>query len=202
MKMDSLDTLLIAELRDIYDAEKQITRALPKLTKAASSEQLKEALAEHLEITKGQIGRLEEIFGMLDEKPKSHPCAGMKGILEEGGEILKADKRGGNRNLLDAAIIAGAQKVEHYEMAAYGTLRTYAEMLGNERIAQLLEQTKQEEAEADRKLSSISEELLTAENTASGEEDTDQEDEEMQEEVGNGTRHGARRPAASGSSRH
>jgi ferritin-like metal-binding protein YciE len=160
MRLDSLDTLLTEELRDVYDAEKQITRALPKLTKAAHSRELKDALKEHLEVTKGHINRLEEVFSMLDEKPRSRPCTGMKGLLKEGGEIAKTGKRGSDDNVADAAIISAAQRVEHYEIAAYGTLRTYAEQLGNDRIAKLLEQTKQEEADADRKLSSISEDLL------------------------------------------
>lgn len=162
MKLDSLDTLLTEELRDVYDAEKQITKALPKMAKAAHSVELKEALEEHLDVTKGQIRRLEEIFGILDEKPRSRPCAGMKGIIEEGREMMRVDKRDSDEHLMDAALISAAQRVEHYEIAAYGTLRTYAEQMGNDRIARLLEQTKQEEAEADRKLSVISGELLSA----------------------------------------
>lgn len=212
MKIDSLDTLLTEELRDIYDAEKQITKALPKMAKAASSPQLRQALQEHLEVTRGQIGRIEEIFGLLDEKPKSHPCAGMKGIIEEGGEVL-SEKRGSSENLSDAAIISSAQRVEHYEIAAYGTLRTYAEMLGNERVARLLEQTKQEEAEADRKLSSISEEILSEERAGL---ETEDEEIDMEEdgdigkaEVSGGNGHRAarsssssgRKPSARGSSR-
>lgn len=212
MKIDSLDTLLTEELRDIYDAEKQITKALPKMAKAASSPQLRQALQEHLEVTRGQIGRIEEIFGLLDEKPKSHPCAGMKGIIEEGGEVL-SEKRGSSENLSDAAIISSAQRVEHYEIAAYGTLRTYAEMLGNERVARLLEQTKQEEAEADRKLSSISEEILSEERAGLETEDEEidmEEDEDIgKAEVSGGNGHRAarsssssgRKPSARGSSR-
>jgi ferritin-like metal-binding protein YciE len=165
MKIDSLDTLLTEELRDIYDAEKQITKALPKMAKAARSDELKEALQEHLEVTRGQIARLEEIFGILEEKPKSRPCAGMKGIIQEGSEMMQFDKRGSDEHLTDAAIISTAQRVEHYEIAVYGTLRTYAERLGNNRVARLLEQTKREEAEADRRLSQISEELLSMEGS-------------------------------------
>ena len=206
MKLDSLDTLMTEELRDVYDAEKQITKALPKLVKAANARELKDALREHLEITKGQITRLEEIFELLDQKPRSHPCAGMKGILEEGNEMLQVDKRGSSENLMDAAIISAAQRVEHYEIAAYGTLRTFAETLGNNRVAQLLEQTKEEEEEADRKLSSISEHLLAAERNGMGEEDEDtevEEDEEVEEDVsmaGNG-RHGSKNPPAARSRR-
>lgn len=132
---------------------------------------------------------------MLDERPRSRPCAGMKGIIEEGGEFLKMDKRETNENLNDAAIISAAQKVEHYEIAAYGTLRTFAEMLGNDRIAQLLEQTKQEEAEADRKLSSISENLLSAEREG-GEEAGEDEGMGRSRSAGNGR--SPRRPASNG----
>src|SRR5262245_1285869 len=203
MRLDSLDTLMTEELRDVYDAEKQITRALPKMAKAAHSPELKEALQEHLEVTKGQIARLEEIFGLLDEKPKSRPCAGMKGLIEEGSEIIQADKRASRGNIADAAIIAAAKRVEHYEIAAYGTLRTYAELLGNDRVAQLFEQTKEEESEADRKLTSISEQLLSAERDGSKEdEEIDIEDEEdiedIEEDRTGGNGRGSRRPAATG----
>jgi ferritin-like metal-binding protein YciE len=181
MKLETLDTLLTEELRDVYDAEKQITRALPKMAKAAHSPELKEALQEHLEVTRGQIERLEEIFGLLDEKPKSKPCAGMKGLIEEGSEMLEMDKNS-DENLMDAAIISAAQRVEHYEMAAYGTLRTYAECLGNDRVAQLLEQTKEEEEEADRKLSEISEQILQAAQNGMNEGEEDDEDIEEEED--------------------
>src|SRR5581483_3876143 len=164
MKLDSLDTLLTEELRDVYDAEKQITKALPKMVKAAHSDELREALEAHLEITKKHVERLEEIFGLLNEKPKSRPCAGMKGIIQEGGEMMQFEKRGSEENLTDAAIISAAQRVEHYEIAAYGTLRAYAEQLGNNRVARVLEQTKTEEVEADRKLREISMQLLSAEH--------------------------------------
>jgi ferritin-like metal-binding protein YciE len=205
MKIDSLDTLLTEELRDVYDAEKQITKALPKMAKAAHSPELKEALQEHLEITKGQISRLEEIFGLLDEKPKSHPCSGMKGLIEEGNEMLEIDKRASDGNLMDAAIISAAQRVEHYEISAYGTLRTFAEHLGNDRIARLLEQTKEEEAEADRKLTEISEHLLQSAGNGFGEEEEEEMDvvgeEEDEGAGGNGRRSARKRPAASGRSR-
>ena len=200
MKIDSLDTLLTEELRDVYDAEKQITKALPKMVKAAHSEELKDALQEHLEITKGQITRLEEIFGLLDQKPRSRPCAGMKGIIEEGSEILHADKRASDENLMDAALISAAQRVEHYEISAYGTLRTFAERLGNDRIAQLLEQTKQEEAEADRKLTSISEHLLAG-NGAGFANEAQEEEQQMSGGNGRGSSRRAGRTSTSGSRR-
>jgi ferritin-like metal-binding protein YciE len=206
MKLDTLDTLMTEELRDVYDAEKQITKALPKLAKAAHSPELKEALQEHLEVTKGQIARLEEIFGLLDEKPKSKPCAGMKGLLEEGSQILEeTDKRASDGNLMDAAIIAAAQRVEHYEISAYGTLRTHAERLGNDRVAQLLEQTKEEEAEADRKLTEISEQILqSAHNGFEEEEDEEIEEEDGSERrmtAGNGRKSSASQPSSSTRSR-
>jgi len=206
MKLDTLDTLMTEELRDVYDAEKQITKALPKLAKAAHSQELKEALQEHLEVTRGQIARLEEIFGLLDEKPKSKPCAGMKGLIEEGNEILQEAKGDSDENLMDAAIISAAQRVEHYEISAYGSLRTYAECLGNDSVAQLLEQTKEEEAEADRKLTEISEQILqNAQNGMEEEddEDIDEDEESADEEMssGNGRKSAVKRPAATGRSR-
>jgi ferritin-like metal-binding protein YciE len=158
MTIDSIDTLLTEELKDIYDAEKQITKALPKMIKAASSPELKQAFEEHLEITKRQISRLEEVFELLDEKAGSKPCAGMKGLLQEGEEVMQEDMD--EELLYDAALIGAAQKVEHYEIAAYGTVRTFAQMLGNGQVVDLLEQTLEEEKEADRKLTEISEAFL------------------------------------------
>ena len=196
MKLDSLDTLMTEELRDVYDAEKQITKALPKMAKAAHSPELKEALQEHLEVTKGQIARLEEIFGLLDEKPRGKPCSGMKGLLEEGNEVLEEAKGGSDENLMDAAIISAAQRVEHYEISAYGTLRTYAECLGNDRVAQLLEQTKEEEAEADKKLSEISEQILQNAQNGMAEEDEEADETDAGHEhvsAGNGRKTSTRR---------
>jgi len=194
MKLDSLDTLLTEELRDVYDAEKQITKAPPKMVKAAHSDDLREALQEHLEVTRGHVARLEEIFGLLNEKPKSRPCAGMKGIIQEGGEMMQFDSRGSEENLTDAALISAAQRVEHYEIAAYGTLRSYAEQLGNDRVARLLEQTKEEEVEADRKLSEISEQLLSAEQ--GGMEAADSEDEQESDGHSRSTGNGRSRSSA------
>jgi ferritin-like metal-binding protein YciE len=176
MTIDSIDTLLTEELKDIYDAEKQITKALPKMAKAASAPELKQAFEEHLEITKKQISRLEEVFELLDEKASSKTCAGMKGLLQEGEEVMKEDVD--EEVLHDAAIIGAAQKVEHYEIAAYGTVRTFAQMLGNDQVVDLLEQTLEEEKEADRKLTEISEALLQG-ISEEGEEYTESmEDEE------------------------
>ena len=173
MKIERLEQLFQEELRDLYDAEKQLVRALPKMAKAASSEELRDALTEHLEITKGQVQRLEQIFESLDMRAKGKPCAGMKGIIEEGREVMEEDA---TEELLDAALIGAAQRVEHYEMAAYGTARTFAEQLGNTEAAQLLEQTLEEEKEADEKLTEISESLLSgmsAQDQTEGEEEAE-----------------------------
>src|SRR5262245_61424011 len=116
MKIDSLDTLLLEEIKDLYDAEKRLVKAIPKMAKAANSDELRSALEEHLEVTRNQVSRLEEVFELLDAKPKAKSCAGMQGIIEEGQETLQQD---GEPALLDAAIIGAAQRVEHYEMAAY-----------------------------------------------------------------------------------
>jgi ferritin-like metal-binding protein YciE len=157
MKIEKLDQLFEEELRDIYDAEKQLVKALPKMAKAASSQELQEALSEHLEVTKGQVQRLERIFESLGAKPKGKTCAGMKGLIEEGQEVMEEDA---TEELMDAALIGAAQRVEHYEIAAYGTARTFAEQLGNDEAAELLQQTLSEEEEADEKLTLISEALL------------------------------------------
>jgi ferritin-like metal-binding protein YciE len=167
MKIDSLSTLLQEEMKDIYDAEKRLVRALPKMAKAATSEDLRQALQEHLEVTKGQVQRLEQAFELLGAKAKAKTCAGMKGLIEEGEEVMSENAPD---NLMDAAIIGAAQRVEHYEMAAYGTARTFAERLGNDEVASLLEETLNEEKEADRKLTQISEQLLQGMDEASGQE--------------------------------
>jgi len=152
MKLDNLQRLFVKELRDLYDAEHQITDALPKLIDAAHNPQLKHALQEHLTVTKQQVSRLDRIFQMLGEKPTGETCKGMKGVIKEGDEIVSA---GGDPSTIDAGIISAAQRVEHYEMAGYGTVRTYAKLLGQTQMASLLQQTLDEEAEADNKLTEI-----------------------------------------------
>jgi ferritin-like metal-binding protein YciE len=152
MKLENLQQLFVTELRDLYDAENQITAALPKLIDAAHHTELKDALGEHLEVTKEQIARLDRIFQMLNEKATGETCKGMKGVIKEGDEIVS---RGGDPSTIDAGIISAAQRVEHYEMAGYGTVRTYAELLGKNDIAQLLQQTLDEEEEADETLTNI-----------------------------------------------
>ncbi len=152
MKLENLQQLFLKELRDLYDAEKQITDALPKMIDAAKYPELKNALQQHLSVTKQQISRLDRIFQMMNEKASGETCKGMKGVIKEGDEIVS---QGGDPSTVDAGIISAAQRVEHYEMAGYGTVRTYAELLGKREIAQLLQQTLNEEKEADETLSNI-----------------------------------------------
>jgi ferritin-like metal-binding protein YciE len=155
--VDSLQTLMIEELKDLYDAEKQITKALPKMAKAASSDKLRAAFEEHLEQTHGQIERLEEAFSHLGLAARGKKCEGIKGLIEEGKDHMKEIEED---STLDAALIGAAQKVEHYEMAAYGTARTFAMRLGYDEVAALLEQTLEEEKTADRLLSELAESVV------------------------------------------
>lgn len=157
MKLDSLNTLLEEELKDIYSAEKQLTKALPKMAKKATSPELKEALQEHLEITKSQVERLERVFKELGKSPKAKTCAAMKGLIEEASEMMEEDAEDA---VMDAAIIGCAQKVEHYEIATYGTLKTWAERVGETRAARLLDETLQEEGDADKLLTEIAESMV------------------------------------------
>jgi len=159
MKIDTLNTLLIEELKDIYDFEKRLVRAIPKMAKAASSEELRSGLMEHLEVTRGHVERIEQIFELLAAPAKAKTCAGMKGIIEEGEETLQLDTED---TLRDVAITGAAQRVEHYEMAAYSSARTMAENLGNQEVADLLQKTWDEEREADEKLGTLAEQLLTS----------------------------------------
>jgi ferritin-like metal-binding protein YciE len=152
MSIENFQELLVDELKDLYSAEKQIVRALPKLAKAATSPELKDALLSHLEETKGHVERLEEIAEMVGKKLTGKTCAGMQGVLEEGSEVLEDTDKG---NVRDAAMIAAAQRVEHYEMAGYGSARDFAKLLGMPDVASLLEQTLEEEKAADKKLTSI-----------------------------------------------
>jgi ferritin-like metal-binding protein YciE len=156
MKESALKELYLKELRDTYDAEKQITKALPKMAKAASSTQLRQGFEEHLEQTKNHITRLEQIFEELDESPKGESCDGMEGLIEEGSNIMDEDLEGEAK---DAGLISAAQRVEHYEMAAYGTLRTYANILGDKKAASLLQETLDEEKETDQNLTRLAEKI-------------------------------------------
>ena len=166
MKLDTLKKLYVEELRDVYSAEQQLLKALPKMAKGASSDELKQAFEDHLEQTKGHVERLEEIFETLDEKPTGKTCKAMKGLIEEGSEILKQD---GEDSVLDAGIIAAAQKVEHYEMATYGTLRTWADLLNEDEAASLLQETLDEEAQADKTLNELATEVINPEALLEGE---------------------------------
>jgi ferritin-like metal-binding protein YciE len=152
MKLENLQQLYLKELRDLYSAENQITDVLPKLIDAAHNSELKNALQEHLNVTQTQIARLEQIFQSLNEKPSGETCKGMKGVIKEGDEMVSA---GGDPSTVDAGIISAAQRVEHYEMAGYGTVRTYAKLLGRDQDATLLQQTLDEEEEADQTLTQI-----------------------------------------------
>jgi ferritin-like metal-binding protein YciE len=151
MSAENLKELFVEEIRDIYDAEKQLVKALPKMAKAVESVELRGAFEEHLEITRAHVLRLEEVFKVLGTAARGKTCEGMKGLIEEGQEAME-EMEG---TVLDAALIASAQKVEHYEIATYGTLATFAEVLGMEDAKDLLGQTLDEEKEADEKLTQI-----------------------------------------------
>ncbi len=154
MPIESLQNLYIEELKDIYSAEQQIMKALPKMAAGANHNTLKTAFTEHLEVTREQVRRLETIFEELGEKPTGKKCKGMEGLLEEGEEMLKEP---GDPDVKDAGLIGAAQKVEHYEIAAYGTARTLALQLGLQNHADLLQQTLDEEGETDKRLTSLAE---------------------------------------------
>lgn len=154
MKLDNLKSLLVEDLMDLYDAERQITEALPQMIEAASSPDLKRSLEEHLKVTKKQSERLDKVFKRMGIEVEEKTCEGMKGLIKEGQKVLRQKAE---PEVQDAAIIAAAQKVEHYEIAGYGTARTYARMLGDMETAQLLEQTLDEEGQADQKLTKLAE---------------------------------------------
>jgi len=151
MAAENLQELFVEELRDVYDAEKQITKALPKMARAVESDELRAAFEEHLDITRMQINRLEEVFKSLGLAARGKTCDGMKGLLEEGQSHMEEL----DGSTLDAALIGAAQRVEHYEIAAYGTLATWADLLGHQDAKDLLGQTLEEEKEADEKLTGI-----------------------------------------------
>jgi ferritin-like metal-binding protein YciE len=156
MQKNSLRQLYIDELKDLYSAETQMVRALPKLAKASSSAELRQAFEEHLRQTSEHVSRLEQIFEMLEEKPSGKKCLGMEGLVKEGGETMKEEYDG---PLMDAALIGAAQRVEHYEIAGYGTVRAFAELLGENDHLALIEHTLQEEKQADDKLTQLAEQI-------------------------------------------
>lgn len=160
MKLKNLEDLLLHELKDLYSAENQLVKALPKMAKAASHQELKAAFEEHLEQTEGHVERLDEIAEMLDKKLTGHTCKAMKGLIEEGSDLISEDAEASVR---DAGLIGAAQRVEHYEIAGYGTARCLAEQLGHSEIADLLEQTLEEEKETDENLSELATSTINAE---------------------------------------
>ena len=154
MKLNSLEDLFVEQLRDLYDDENQLVKALPKMAKAASSKELTSAFESHLEETKHHVTRLEQAFNKFGKKAKAQTCAAMQGLVKEGGEMMS---QWGSDEVRDAGLIACAQRVEHYEIAGYGCARTFAQQLGNFEAARLLEETLNEEKHADEKLNSIAE---------------------------------------------
>jgi ferritin-like metal-binding protein YciE len=179
MKEGKFEDLLRQELVDLYDAEKQILKALPKMAKAASSEELVEAFQQHMEETKGQVERLEKIFEAMGEQPGSKRCEGMQGLLKEG-ERLVAEMS--PSEVLDIGLIAAAQKVEHYEISGYSSVRTLAQMLGQQEAADLLQETLVEEEATDETLTEIAEGILGGEESDTDEEDLEGDiDEEIED---------------------
>jgi ferritin-like metal-binding protein YciE len=167
MEQDSLRQLYVDELKDLYSAETQLVKALPKIAKASSNDELRQAFEEHLEQTKEHVSRLEKIFETLNEKATGKKCLGMEGLVKEGAETMDEDYED---QIMDAALIGAAQRVEHYEIAGYGTVRAFAELLGESEHVSLLEQTLEEEKEADEKLSELAQQI-NAEGVEGSEED-------------------------------
>lgn len=153
-EFNNLNDLFVQQLKDLYDGEMQLTEALPLMAEAATSSQLKNAFQSHLRETQGHVQRLEQVFRAINQEPKRESCPAMKGMIKEGNDVMKAK---GDPNVRDAALIAAAQRVEHYEMAGYGSVRTFAHQLGRDDLAQILQQTLNEEGEADKKLTAIAE---------------------------------------------
>jgi ferritin-like metal-binding protein YciE len=177
MNKNDLHELYIEQLRDLYSAENQLVKALPKMAEAATTDELRTAFEEHLEQTQGHVQRLETIFENLGEKPTGEKCKGMEGLVAEGSEVIENDDFEGE--LKDAALIAAAQRVEHYEIAGYGTVRTFASLLEDDEAVELLEQTLEEEKETDQKLTEIAESVNLE---AQGQEDQEQDEEAGVEE--------------------
>src|SRR5947208_13457066 len=173
MADNGLRDLYLDELRDLHNAENQLVKALPKMAKASSSDELREGFEQHLEQTKGHVERLEQIFEALDESPKGTKCVGMEGLIKEGSEIMDEDFEGA---VMDAALIGAAQRVEHYEIAAYGTVIAFANQLGESEHASLLKETWEEEKETDQKLTSLSEEMNSQASSESGRAESEDEE--------------------------
>src|SRR5688572_24770443 len=175
MSAENLREALVEEIRDLYNAEKQLVKALPKMAKGAESDELREAFEKHLEETEGQVTRLERVFELLHEKPRGKHCAGMAGIVEEGSEKLQEDMEG---SVLDACLIASAQKVEHYEISAYGSAIAWAEALSLNEVCDVLNETLEEEKAADEKLSALAESGINQAATAGESEGDEMDDDE------------------------
>jgi ferritin-like metal-binding protein YciE len=157
MELNSFDGLFVEQIQDLYDAEQRLTRALPKMAEAAHNPALKSAFQEHLRQTESQVSRLEQIFQMLGTSAESKTCEAMKGLIEEGSDVISAS---GDPDVKDAALIAAGQRVEHYEISGYGTARTFAQRLGRSDAARLLQETLDEEAATDKKLTSLAEQIV------------------------------------------
>ena len=166
MTKNSLKELYLEELKDLFSAENQLTKALPKMAKAASSDELRQGFEEHLEQTQGHVERLQQIFEMLGEKGTGKKCLGMEGLVKEGAEIIGEDF---GEAMMDSALISAAQRVEHYEIAGYGTVITFAELLGESEQASLLKETLQEEKETDEKLTELAKEINVEARQGDGE---------------------------------
>ena len=170
MEMNALRDLYVEELKDLYSAEKQLVRALPKMAKNAADPDLKEAFENHLAETEGHVARLEKIFESLESSPRGKKCVGMEGLIEEANELLEEDAE---EAVVDAGLISKAQHVEHYEIAGYGTVRTWAEVLGEERHVELLQQTLDEEKNADALLTQLSQRVNLEAETSGDENDSE-----------------------------
>jgi ferritin-like metal-binding protein YciE len=179
MPLDSLHGLYVDELKDLYSAENQLLKALPKMAKKASAPELKAAFTEHLEVTRTQVERLEQIFTALDTSPKGKKCKAMEGLIEEGQEVLE---EAGELAVIDAALIACAQRVEHYEMAGYGCVRTFAKLLGYDDAVELLQATLDEEGAADEKLTELAETIINVQAEEASDEGEDEGVEEEEDE--------------------
>ena len=174
MKENQLRELYVEELRDLYSAEKQLVKALPRMAKAATSSDLRSGFEDHLEQTKGHLSRLEQIFDSLDESPNGKTCKGMEGLIKEGSEMIEEDPE---EEQLDAGLISAAQRVEHYEIAGYGCVRTYAQLLGDDEAVSLLEETLKEEKETDAKLTQLAENINVEALQAGQSEESDEPEE-------------------------
>ena len=172
MQNNGLRDLFVDELRDLYDAENRLLKALPKMAKASTSSELRAGFEHHLEQTRGHVDRLDEIFESLEEKPSGKKCAGMMGLIKEGEEMMDEDFEGA---LMDAALISAAQRVEHYEIGAYGCVKTWAELLGENEAAALLDKTMEEEKETDQKLTELSREINAQAKETGGQPEEDEE---------------------------